>query len=258
MSERWSFYQPGSSLLHRANPLTKLVGVLAGLVMALAQPTWVPVMLVVTWGLSIMGRVGRAYLNIALRLIVPACAFLFVMQSLFLPNGLTVLAEWGGVRLTQESLWAAASNASRVLWMVSAFTLFMLTTHPADLMSDLGRRGLPHPLVYVLISTLNVLPHLNNKAQAIMAAQRARGLETEGAWLNRWRALLPLVGPLVLGALAEVEERALALEARAWAAQRPKTTLRTVPDSALDHQLRWGVITLAVLALGLALWPSSP
>lgn len=252
MSERWSFYQPGSSLLHRANPLTKLVGVLAGLVMALAQPTWVPVMLVVTWGLSIMGRVGRAYLNIALRLIVPACAFLFVMQSLFLPNGLTVLAEWGGVRLTQESLMTAATNAGRVFWMVSAFTLFMLTTHPADLMSDLGRRGLPHPLVYVLVSTLHLLPHLRHKAQAIMAAQRARGLETEGPWFKRWQALLPLVGPLVFGALAEVEERALALEARAWAANRPKTALRAIPDSPTDRWLRWGFAALAGLALVLA------
>lgn len=252
MTDRLSFYHPATSPLHRANPLTKLVGVLAGLVMTLAQPAWLPALVGLIGGLSVLGRVGRAYLHVAGQLIVPACVFLFAMQSLFLPGGFTVLVEWGWLRLTQESLMTAATNAGRVFWMVSAFTLFMLTTHPADLMSDLGRRGLPHPLVYVLVSTLHLLPHLRHKAQAIMAAQRARGLETEGPWFKRWQALLPLVGPLVFGALAEVEERALALEARAWAANRPKTALRAIPDSPTDRWLRWGFAALAGLALVLA------
>lgn len=255
MTDRLSFFQPGASLLHRANPLTKLVAVLAGLVITLAQPAWLPVLLLLTWLLVGAGKVGRAYLSIAGRFIAPSVLVLFVMQSLFLPRGETIMAEWGGWRLTAESLALAATNAGRVLWMISAFAVFMLTTHPADLMSDLARRGIPHQLAYVLASALHLLPHLRHKAQSILAAQRAHGLETEGAWFKRWRALPPLAGPLVFGALAEVEERALALEARAWASPRRKTALRTVPDTRADHIVRWGLTALAALSAALALWP---
>jgi energy-coupling factor transport system permease protein len=55
---------------------------------------------------------------------------------------------------------------------------------------------------------------------------------------------LALAGPLVIGALLDVEERTLALEARAFNAPTPKTSLFDVPDTALDRVLRWGVAVL--------------
>ena len=54
------------------------------------------------------------------------------------------------------------------------------------------------------------------RASVIAGAQRARGLDTEGSVRARLRGVLPLVGPVILSSLTEVEERSLALEVRAF------------------------------------------
>ena len=125
--------------------------------------------------------------------------------------------------------------------MVSSFILLLLTTHPSELMSDLTRRGLPGQFAYVVVSTLQILPQMQAKAQTIIAAQRSRGLDTEGSMRKRVGALVPLVGPLVFGSLVEAEERAIAIEARGFTSKLVKTSLREIPDTALDRVLRWSL-----------------
>jgi len=56
--------------------------------------------------------------------------------------------------------------------------------------------------------------------------------------------------------LVEVEERAIAIEARGFASTRPKTSLYDVPDTSSDKILRWILIALVVFALAARLWLS--
>jgi energy-coupling factor transport system permease protein len=150
----------------------------------------------------------------------------------------------------------AFRSSMRVLVMVSAFTLMLLTTHPSELMSDLTRRGLPGQFAYVIISTLQILPQMQAKAQTIISAQRSRGLDTESSFLKRAGAVVPLVGPLVFGSLAEVEERAIAIEARGFTSKKAKTSLHEIPDTRLDQFLRWALTLLIILSIALKLWLS--
>jgi energy-coupling factor transport system permease protein len=59
---------------------------------------------------------------------------------------------------------------------------------------------------------------------------------------------VPLAGPLILGALSDVEERTMALEARAFSAPGRRTTLRPIPDTAGQRAVRW-LVALGSLAL---------
>jgi energy-coupling factor transport system permease protein len=95
---------------------------------------------------------------------------------------------------------------------------------------------------------------MRNKANTIIDAQRSRGLETQGSLRRRFGALLPLVGPLVFGSLVDVEERAIALEARAFKANRTKTSLLQIPDSSAQNIFRLSLIVLTLLAIGSRLW----
>jgi energy-coupling factor transport system permease protein len=67
-------------------------------------------------------------------------------------------------------------------------------------------------------------------------------------FVRRLRLLLPLVGPLILGSIVDVEERAMALEARAFSHPAPKTSLLTLQDSrgqaAVRVLLLLGVVSL--------------
>jgi energy-coupling factor transporter transmembrane protein EcfT len=94
------------------------------------------------------------------------------------------------------------------------------------------------------------------KAQTIISAQRSRGLDTESSFFRRAGAIVPLVGPLVFGSLVEVEERAIAIEARGFTSTRIKTSLHEVPDTNTDKVIRWTLFIFVILSLGSRIWPS--
>jgi len=259
MRERLSFYIKRDSVIHRLNPLTKLVLILCLILLAFFAPGyWSPQLLVVIVlvPLSFLGRVQREYFWTAARLILPAAGFLFIMQALFQPGGKTIIFQVWFLKVTLESLSFAFTNATRIFVMISAFTIFMLTTHPSELMSDLTRRGLPGQFAYVIISTLQIIPQMQAKANTIIAAQRSRGLDTESSFRKRIGALVPLVGPLVFGSLVEVEERAIAIEARGFTSSHKKTFLKEIPDSSLDRTLRWALVFFVIAVIVSRVWLS--
>jgi energy-coupling factor transport system permease protein len=239
----------GTSLLHRLHPLTKLVA--AALVIAaiylvpwLLAPLMLFAALLALAGLS--GISGR-FLRASLRVLLPITISLFVIQGLlFPPNGSTPISL-GPVSLPREGLMFAFLTSTRLLAFTGTFLLLLQTTHPADLVFALTERGLPRSIGYILLVSLQIVPDMSARAAAILEAQRSRGLETQGG-LRRVRALPSLVGPLIVGALVDVEERAMALESRAYTAPGPKTSLRQLVDTPRQRMLRL-LILLALAAL---------
>jgi len=259
MHERLSFYVKRNSALHHLNPLTKLTLVLGLVLISFLSPWyWTPhiLLLIAIISLSFIGKVNREFFRAFLGLILPAASFLFFMQAFFQPVGEHVIFKIWILDITQESLLFAFRSATRIMVMVSSFTLFLLTTHPSELMSDLTRRGLPGQFAYVIISTLQILPQMEAKAQTIIAAQRSRGLDTQSNFFRRVGSLGPLVGPLVFGSLVEVEERAIAIEARGFTSTHAKTSLYDIPDTNVDKAIRWTLILLVILTIALRLWLS--
>lgn len=252
-----SFYVPRNSFLHSLNPLTKLTLVFSAIALAFLSIPWLaPVLVLPVIILGILGGVQKEYLKVISRLILPTVGFMFVMQSIFLPYGDTILFSIGIFEVTLEAVQSAFLTVSRIFVMISSFALLLLTTHPSELMSDLTRRGLPGQFAYVIISTLQILPQMQAKAQTIIAAQRSRGLDTESSFLKRAGLLIPLVGPLVFGSLVEVEERAIAIEARGFTSTHPKTSLYEIPDSNSDKIIRWTLILLVIASFIIRLWLS--
>jgi energy-coupling factor transport system permease protein len=64
--------------------------------------------------------------------------------------------------------------------------------------------------------------------------------------------VLPLAGPLIFGALTEVEEQAMALEARGFSASARRTVLRAFPDSGAQRILRWLLLLVLVAVVTLS------
>jgi len=259
MHDRLSFYYYRDSILHKLNPLTKIALVFGLILISFISPFyWTSAILILAAviPLSFIGKVPREYFKAIIPSIRRHTIFLFVMQALFQPlEGKELFRLWF-LHPTVESTLFAFRNASRIFAVASSFTIFLLTTHPRELMSDLTRRGLPPQIAYVIISTLQILPQMQAKAQTIIAAQRSRGLDTQSSFLRRVGSLGPLVGPLVFGSLVEVEERAIAIEARGFTSTNVKTSLYEIADTSLDRTIRWIISLLVILTLVLKLWLS--
>jgi len=218
------------------NPATKLVAALTGAALSLVWGGWIAAAVALLTALAAL-RAGRVR-----RLALAALALSPVAVSSLLINAL--LPAGGG------GLTTAVAALLRLLGATLPLTLLFATTEAPDLLNDLEARGASRRVVFVVGAALAAVPRAQARAVDVIEAQRARGLDTEGSWRRRLRGVLPLITPLIIGSLAEVEERTMALEVRAFGAPGRRTLLQRPPDSRGQQVARWAMA--AALALGVA------
>lgn len=244
--------------LQRLHPLTKLVIALFLIILALVLPAiWSAylVFLLLVVPLALSGGILRPLWSALWKIVLPFAISMFIIQGLFWTEG-TPVVSLGPLSLKAEGLLFATKTTGRLLAIMGSFLLFSLGTAPDDLMISLEERGVPNSITYIILSTIQLVPGLQLRAGKIRDAQRARGLETEGNITQRLRSLLPLVEPLVLGSIIDVDERAIALEARGFSSDTTKTFFRTVEDRRIERIARWIMLILAsILILMRLLWP---
>lgn len=237
--------RPGPSPFHRLNPLTKLTlatgtAVAAVLLGGVIGPVVLVLLLVVApaaWA-GVLRRLARTAVLLTLPIAISAIA----VNVFFFPGGQTVLLRLGPISATAEGVAFAIEILARILAIGGAITLFYLTTPPGDLVVDLEHRGVPSRVAFVANASVQTVPAMVERAAAITAAQRARGLDTEGSLWRRIRGIVPIVGPVIMGAIGEVEERTMALEARGFTRPGTRTLLWWPADSRGQRVLRWGVV----------------
>ncbi|HUH16768.1 MAG TPA: energy-coupling factor transporter transmembrane component T [Methylomirabilota bacterium] len=243
--------RPGPSAYHRLNPLTKATIATATAIAAVAAGGLAgPALLVAIFiiGPALAAGVLPRLVRLSLLLALPIAISAFLVNLFFYPGGETVLLRLGPITATAEGLAFALEILARIMAISGAITLFYLTTPPADLVVDLERRGVGPRVAFVANASVQTVPAMVERAAHITAAQRARGLDTEGSIWRRLRGVVPVVGPVILGSIAEVEERTMALEARGFTRPGRRTLLWAPPDSAWESALRWGLL-VALLAL---------
>jgi energy-coupling factor transport system permease protein len=242
---------PGPTAYHRLNPLTKatIATVTAVAAVVLGGLIGPAVLVAVTVGVpAVAARVLGRLLRTSLLLALPVAVSVFLVNVFFFPGGSTVLLRLGPMTATAEGLAFALEILARILAISGAVTLFYLTTRPNHLVVDLERRGISPRVAFVANASVQTVPAMVDRAAMITDAQRARGLDTEGSIWRRLRGVVPIVGPVILGSIAEVEERTMALEARGFTRPGRRTLLWSPPDSARQTLVRWALV-VALVAL---------
>lgn len=244
-----SLYVAGQDGLYRFHPLSKLALVGFLLVVAATAPSLLyllAVYLLVLLLAAVSGLLGP-FLKSSLVIIAPFFISLALIQGFFTP-GQTILLQLGRFTFTLEGLLAGLTAAARILIALGGALLLMLSTRPDHMMLALTQRGLPNSLAYIVLTSIQIFPRFQDQARVIQDAQQSRGLELKVNLIKRAQLLVPLIGPLVLSSIVDVEERAMALEARAFSKPGPRTSLLTLHDSFVQRVLRL-VLLLAMLAL---------
>lgn len=244
-----TLYLSRQSGLHALHPLTKLTLALSTLGSAVLFPAAWQVLAVFAFALiplAAWGRVLKPFLVTCAKLIWPFALSLFLIQGFFTP-GDTRLLTVGAFSLKAEGISLAASYASRILVALGSAVLLMFATRPDALMLALSERGMPRQIAYIIVTSLQIIPRFQTKAQTILDAQQSRGLEIQGSLLHRLKVLLPLVAPLLLGSIIDVDERAIALEARAFSRPGPRTSLLVLHDTPMQMMVRWSLVIALLL-----------
>ena len=240
-------YRAGTSPLHRAHPYTPLALASALLlaVFALGSPGAVGCAVLAAALLALTGNVLGYSARPALTLGLATWVLLLVLHGLLGPEPFAAL---GPVSVSEPGLRRALVLGGRLTAILLAFLTVLAVVSPARLVEAMTARGVPFARMYLLVSSLTLVPRMRARAALILEAQQCRGLRLGGSPLARVLALGPLVLPLVLGALAEVDEQVLALDARGAGLPGPRTALEPPADSALQRGLRWLGLALAAAA----------
>lgn len=252
VSEEFVTYQPGDGPVHSLHPITKLVLVACLVVSGYLAPTGVVVgLLALLLGALVADGVVEAIWRTALTILLPLGVGLVVIHGLFTRGDGTAVATFGPITLWRAGVLFALSTFLVLTVFVLAGLLFVTTTHPKRLMVGLTDKGVPRKLGYVFVASLQLVPDLQRRARAILDAQRSRGLDTGGSPADRFRALVALLSPLLIGTLVSTQTRSLALEARGFSIDGPRTSLYALSETMVDHTVR---ICGVLLVIGLGAW----
>jgi energy-coupling factor transport system permease protein len=232
------WYQ-GDSYLHRLNPLTKLAAcfLAAALVSTSGEPfSPAVVVLLAVAATRWLGRVPWGVFARPLGFGLLAACGVFWTYTVF----------YGG----SGPGWVyGATMAARLLAIMSASLLFVLTTDPSAFVRSLIHQGRVSPrIAYSVFAAYRFVPMLEVELQTIRAARQMRGGLGRGTILDRVREVFGYVIPLMASAVRKGERVALAMESRGFGVVPKRTYFRVTTLGRHDAAFAAGcLLTLAAL-----------
>ena len=255
-------YFPGSTVIHKLDPRTKLLFVVLYIVALFTAKGLLAYGLLLAV-LACAIAVSKVHLKTILRGMKPIL-FIIVLTAIlniFYTPGAPIW-QWKFLKITVEGLWAAFFMILRITLLITCTFLLTYTTSPImltdgleKLLGPLKKVRVPvHELSMMMSIALRFIPTLIEETDKIMSAQKARGADLEsGGLMQRARALVPILIPLFISAFRRAEELALAMECRCYHGGKGRTRMKQLHLGAVDGAA-CGIMVLtvgAVIALNL-------
>lgn len=234
------------------NPLTKLLAtLLLGLSALLFPNPWLGFLIVIFLMLtSALIDLLKSFLKLIFGFGIPLSVMLLFIQGFYSPKNKTYIADFGFAKLGLEGTNYALKIVATLLVFVGAFSLMNKTTSMGKIAAALTQSGLNHKASYLVLASLNVVPQMQRRMKTIKEAQEARGVETKGGLIQRAKAFVPLIGPVVLSSLTDAQERGMTLETRGFGIKGVEhTSYITVSTTKLDRILRVLLVLFFILTM---------
>ena len=253
---------PGESVIHRLDPRTKLIALVAYIVALFVAKSWVSYGLMFAFLVTVIA-ISKIPVKSIVRGMKPLVLILVFtgILNLFFTDGETVLVSFWVITVTLEGLLRAIFMMARILMLITGTFLLTFTTSPIaltdgleSLMGPLKVIKVPvHELSMMMCIALRFIPTLIEETDKIMCAQKARGADFEtGSILQRAKALVPILVPLFISAFRRADELATAMECRCYQGGEGRTKMKILRYKRWD-MCAFGICVLLIAAVaGLA------
>lgn len=250
-------YFPGGSAVHRMDPRMKLILTVGYVVMLfVAQNAWgLLVAAVFLFFIYPISKIPARMIIKSIKPIIPVVLFTAVLNMFFVDGD--VLVQFWIFRITERGVLLAVLMMVRIICLIAGTSLLTYTTSPImltdgieQLFAPLSKIKVPvHEIAMMMTIALRFIPTLVEETDKIMSAQKARGADMEsGNFLQRIKALSPILIPLFVSAFTRAAELALAMECRCYHGGEGRTHLHRLSMTRLDF---WGAAFMAVFAAGI-------
>jgi energy-coupling factor transport system permease protein len=242
-----TLYVPGRSRLHRLHPVTKLAGLVAFVVAAFVvdRPLVLAPLAAAVFALLVPAG-GLPNVRRLRVMFVLVFVFTLVIWTCFYDRERLPAPTWAGFLY-------GLSTAMRLDTFLAAGILFLTITRVEEVAYALGYLRVPYKVGFTLTLSFRLVPVFFDAALAVLQAQRCRGLElSRGGLVRRLRRFVPVLVPVLIGALRRADRMAMALELRGFNSGRPRTTFLRARAGAADAVA--GTLVVGTAVLYLALW----
>lgn len=154
-----------------------------------------------------------------------------------------------GIRYYAKGFAFASRYYFRVAPLMCSLFLIFLTMDMADLGAVMCHAGIPYRFVFTFIDSFQVITLLNKDMEQIKDAQRARGLSTEGNLIQRFKAFIPIMVPVVANSIVKVQEQAVAMDTKGFNSKCKKTVYREIEYCTADYIVKVLGIVLIVTSI---------
>ncbi|MCQ2435725.1 MAG: energy-coupling factor transporter transmembrane protein EcfT [Clostridia bacterium] len=248
---------PGNSPLHRLDPRMKIILTVAYIVAVFLADSvggYALLILFTAFLVSISGIKVSVVLR-GVRPLIYVIAFTSIV-NIFFTVGDTPLHLWK-ITIYLEGIVTAAFRVERI-WklLIGTSGLLTHTTTPIALTDAIERLLSPlrvihvpvHEFAMMMTIALRFIPTLLKETDKIMSAQKARGADfSTGKLIDRAKALIPILIPLIISAFRSADELATAMECRCYRGGNGRTRMTCLKLSAIDFV---GLFVMAAFIVG--------
>lgn len=249
-------YYSVDSPIHRLDPRTKIVGTFVFIVVLF--------LIKGIYGLLLAGILLLLVVHLAkipLKYIVRGQKSIFfllmftVILNMLMVKGEVLVKLWF-LTITREGVYTAVFMAIRLILLVIGCSLMTLTTTPLQLTDGLEKLLRPlkkikipvHDISMMMSIALRFIPILMEETDKIMKAQSARGADFDtGTIIDKAKALIPVLVPLVISAFRRADELATAMEARCYRGDEGRTRMKELRYTKADTAAHLMIFAAAVL-----------
>jgi len=254
-------YYPSKSVVHRLDPRTKLLALIAFIVLIFVSDNFYSLF---ACGLLIIVAIAAARVPFG-RVLRSVKGIIFILLftailNLFFYKGSNLLWGWGIINIYLEGIIFTVFLMFRLFFLVMASSVLTLTTTPVELTDGIESLLKPlkyikfpvHELALIMSIALRFIPTLVDETNRIISAQKARGADFEsGNLFKRIKAIVPILIPLLISAFRRADELGDAMDARCYSGSKNRTKYKKLKFAWRDLA---AVFLIAALIAGVVLF----
>ena len=236
-------YLPGNSVIHRLDPRTKILLIVAFLIVLFTVGSFAGYAALAIF-LFAVNKIANVPFKMLIKSLKPLLFFIIftAVINLFLTRGEPIF-KWGIITITKEGVSLTISMSLRLIFLVIGTSVLTYTTSPIvltdgieSLFRPLSKIGFPaHEIAMMMTIAIRFIPTIIDETDKIMKAQSARGSDFEsGSLIRRAKALIPILVPLFVSAFRRADDLATAMECRCYRGGEGRTKLKAIKMKKID------------------------
>ncbi len=255
------YYESGS-LIHRLDPRTKLVLLVVLMVFLFLADNFFGIGLfaLLFVACAVISKVPIKMFLKNIKAIWIILVFTAVINLFYNSTGEVLFKIWV-LTITVNGISRAVFMASRIILLILLSSLLTYTTTPNELTDGIerllsplrfiGLKNAVHTVAMMMSIALRFIPTLVEETEKIMNAQKARGADLEnGKLIERIKALIPILIPLLISSIRRAYELAEAMECRCYSGADGRVRMKQLKYSIRDF---WAFIVCGFICVGVIL-----